>query len=245
MPSVKRLIAAAAISLVLGLLLLFPARVAYHWFAPAAVTLSGIEGSVWRGSARHARAGGIYLRDLEWRIHPLALLTGRFGADIGAEPAGGFLETTVRASPGGDIELRDLRASVPLSLFEEATNIAGLRGLLNAQVERLELRGGAPVAADGTLDVADLLVPLVARIPIGGYRAEFFTQDDGIVASVEDTNGVVDVAGRLLIRPDRSYQFLGQLAAKDETPPSVRQQMPYLGTPNARGQYELRLEGSL
>lgn len=245
MPSVKRLIAAGAISFVIGLLLLFPARVAYQWFAPAALTLSGIEGSIWRGASRHARAGGVYLRELEWRAHPLTLFTGRLGADLSAKPVGGFVETSAKVSPDGDVELSNLRASVPLGLLETATNIRGLAGMLSAQFERIELSDGAPVAADGTVDVADLLVPLVARIPIGGFRAEFFTQEDGIVASVEDTNGLVDLAGRLLVRPDRSYQFLGQLAPKAETPPAVRQQMAFLGTPNARGQYELRLEGVL
>ena len=81
--------------------------------------------------------------------------------------------------------------------------------------------------------------------PIGGYRAEFFTEDAGIVASVEDTDGVFELAGSLRISSDRSYVFAGQLAPKSETPPSVRQQMRFLGNPNDRGQYPLRLEGQL
>ncbi|NIO14088.1 MAG: hypothetical protein GTO31_09455, partial [Xanthomonadales bacterium] len=73
--------------------------------------------------------------------------------------------------------------------------------------------------------VADLVVPPLNRGPIGGYRAEFFTTDDGISASVEDTDGVVDIAGSLTLRSDRSYQFIAKVMAKPGTPAAVRNQM--------------------
>ncbi|MDH3751514.1 MAG: type II secretion system protein N, partial [Gammaproteobacteria bacterium] len=95
------------------------------------------------------------------------------------------------------------------------------------------------------LEVADLVAPMVHRSSIGGYRAEFFTQDSGVMASVEDTDGVIDLAGSLQISSDRSYQFIAQLAPKNNTPASVRQQMTFLGSANERGQHELRLEGQL
>ena len=65
------------------------------------------------------------------------------------------------------------------------------------------------------------------------------------MASVEDTDAVVDLAGTLEIRPDRNYQFIGLIAPKATTPARLRQQMQFLGTANERGQYELRLEGAL
>jgi len=54
---------------------------------------------------------------------------------------------------------------------------------------------------------------------------------------------VFTVAGRLQIAPDRSYEFLGQVAPTAKTPPPVRDQMRFLGTPDAQGRYELRLSG--
>lgn len=86
---------------------------------------------------------------------------------------------------------------------------------------------------------------IYSRAPIGGYRAELFTQGNGIAASVEDTDGVIDLAGSLTVNSDRTYQFLGQLAPKPETDDGLRNQLRFLGSPNDRGQYELRLEGQL
>ena len=83
------------------------------------------------------------------------------------------------------------------------------------------------------------------RTPLGSYRAEFMTTESGVVASVEDSGAVFDLAGSLTLSPDRSFLFLGQVAATDQTPEKLRQQLRFLGTPNERGQHEIRFEGSL
>jgi hypothetical protein len=86
---------------------------------------------------------------------------------------------------------------------------------------------------------------LVSSDPLGGFRAEFFSQESGIAASLEDTNAVIDLAGSLQLTPDGSYQLLAQLSATDQTPAPIRQQLQFLGAANDRGQHELRLEGTL
>ena len=46
MPTRRRLIIAGILTLVAGLIILFPARVAYNWIAPPGISLSGISGSI-------------------------------------------------------------------------------------------------------------------------------------------------------------------------------------------------------
>ena len=240
-----RLITAGAIILVIGLVTAFPARVAYTWFAPSSVRLEAISGSVWNGRAAQAQVEGFYLRDLSWRFRPLALFTGKIAYAVEATPLSGFINANVFIGVTGAIRLEDLQASLPLQPFEQLAGMPGLRGNVNLQFDRIVIEDGLPVAANGQLAVADLVAPMIHRGSIGGYRAEFFTQNTGVVASVEDTDGVVDIAGSLEITADRSYQFLGQLAPKATTPSKLQSQMRFLGTANERGQYELRLEGKL
>ena len=197
MPSSRRLIIAGAITFIAGLIILFPARVANHWFSPPGVALSGLEGSIWSGSARDADAAGVYLRDMKWRMLPLQLLTGKLAFAVEGTPAGGFIDTQAAVTLGGMLRFTDLRASVALAPLQQVANISGLRGIANLDFERIDVEDGVPVLVDGVLEVRDLLVPMVATVPIGGYKAEFFTQEDGIVASVEDTDGTLDLAGRL------------------------------------------------
>ena len=238
-------IAAGIITFVAGIIALFPARVAYQWFSPPGVAMSGIDGTIWRGSADAAMTGGLYLRNLQWRMQPGALFSGRVGYGIEADTPSGFLNSSVALGAGGSAALTDLTASLSLQSLQQFVGMPGLGGTLNIRLERLELEAGLPVAAAGTVEVANLRAPIINRSSIGGFRAEFFTQESGVVASVEDTDASVDLAGRLSIAADRSYQFVGVVAPKDNTPPDLVEQMRFLGTANERGQYDLRLEGRL
>ena len=240
----RGLLVVALLTVIIALLATFPARVAYSWASPPFVKISGIKGTIWSGEAREFSTNGVYLTDLSWRMRPLRLLTGKALYEVSGSPVAGFFESEVAVSFGGNVTLRDLRASVTLQMFEAAANVAGLRGSASLQFERLELVAGRPAAIDGTLEVADLVVPMVAGTSLGGYRAEFFTQNNGIVASVEDTDGVIDLAGSLQLRSDKSYAFLGQVMAKSNTPEQLRRQLRFLPPGNNSGQHELRLEGS-
>jgi general secretion pathway protein N len=240
-----RYVIIGVITLIVGLLVVFPARIAYQWFAPQGIALSGIEGSIWSGQAREGEVGGVYLQDVNWRMRPLALFTGKLGYALEADAASGFVDGAVALGLGGTAELTDLTASLSLQALQETIGMPGLSGMVNLQFERLVFDDGIPVAADGNLQVADFRAPLIHRAAIGGFRADFFTQDSGVMASVEDTDAVVDLAGSLSLSPDRTYQFLAQVAPKADTPAELREQMRFLGTANERGQYELRLEGQL
>ena len=243
MPSLRRLLIAGVLTFLAGLVFIFPARVAYDWFAPDGVSVSGIRGSIWSGSAKHAGAAGIYIADLEWHFRPLRLFAGELSYVVAAKPMSGFVDVVVGIGFGGDIQLTELQGAVGLQALERVMQIPGLQGNASARFERITVSGGSPIAAKGTVDVSQLLVPAVARSSIGGYRAEFFTQQDGVVVSVEDTDGVIDIAGSMSFPTARSYQFLAKVAAKPNTPQQVRQSLQFLGSANERGQHDLRLEG--
>ncbi len=241
-----RLIVVGCIALLVGLLSLFPARVAYQWFPAPTFNLAGISGSVWNGQARQMKSGGLYLQDLHWRIKPLSLFVGQLRYKIEASPASGFIDGEVSLNLSGAVTASDLRGSMSLQPFGQLVGIRGLSGTLNVEFERLVIENEMPTAANGVFEVLNLIAPNIHRASIGGYRAEFFTQDTGVVASIEDMDdGLIDVAGSLQLLADGTYKFVAQLAPKNNTPANVRQQLQLLGSANDRGQHELRLEGQL
>lgn len=244
-PSIRRLAVLGVVTFVVGMLLMIPARFVYDRFAPPAVALAGIAGSLWSGSAADGRIGGVYARHIRWRMRPLHLVTGKLAFHVEASPSSNPVTGDVAITAGGDVVVSDFRGSIPLAMLEDALGIRGLGGSASIDLRQLRLEDGVPASASGSVEVSGLIAPLPAPTPIGGYRAEFFTQQDGINASVEDTDGVLDLAGQALLRADRSYQFRGMIAPKPSTPPQLASQLRFLGSPNERGQYELRLEGSL
>lgn len=240
----RGLITVAVATFLIGLLVLFPARVAYHWFAPPGIAVSNISGTVWSGSAAEASINQLYLHELQWRFNPSSLLSGGFGFHLEARPVSGFVDGVVIAGFGSSIKIQDLTASLPLEVLGSALQVGGLRGSASLQFDNLKFDQETLLEADGTLTVGNVTVPLIARETLGGYRAEFNTQEDGVNASIEDTDAVVDLAATLVIRPDRSYDFEGLIVPKPTTPSSILQQMEFLGPANDRGQREIRLGGT-
>lgn len=240
----RGLILVAVLTLVIALVVTFPARVAYRLASSPFLAMNGIAGTVWSGSAREFSTNGVYLRKLEWSMKPMHLLTGKAVYAVTGSPATGFFDGEIELGVGGSLEVRDLAAAMPLQMFERAIGVPGLRGSASLRFERLRLVNGRAVALDGTLDIDNLVVPMAHRASLGGFRAEFFTQNNGIVGSIEDADGILDLAGTLTLTPDRAYTFLGYITPKPGTPENLRQQIQYLPRTDQPNQYELRLEGS-
>lgn len=241
----KRLIILGVAIFVAVLLATFPARVAYNWFSPADLELAGIDGSVWNGSAAAAQAGGAYVQNVTWKFSPASLLSGRIGFKTTSNPASGTMRVEIAVSPGGSLLLSDLSGNLPLDLLHPALQQGGIRGDLALDFDSIVLENGMPVAAEGSATISDFFVPNLSASRIGDFRAEFQTGQGSVVGSVEDISGVLDVAGTINIARDGNYSFVGLVAPTPVTPPSVVNQLRFLGSANERGQHEFRFEGQI
>lgn len=245
MRSSKRLILAGIATFVIGLIITFPARVAYQWFAPAELKLSGISGSIWHGSAAQGSASGVYLANFHWSFRPLALFTGKLEFAASSNLASGFVDARVALGVGGSLTLSDVAAALTLDTLAESLPLSGIEGDVSLQFEDLVLENGLPVEATGTLNIANLVSRYLSPTRLGDYRAEFQTNDDGILGSVEAISGVLELGGTIKLTRDRNYEFIGKVAAKPNAPPGISQQLQFLGSPDAQGRRDFRIEGKL
>ena len=241
----KQLLAIGGAVFGIGLIAAFPARVAYHLFAPEMLKLATISGTLWNGRAAQGQAGNLYLSNVQWSFRPLALLTGKAALDTSFDPAGGFVESRVAVGLGGRVAFNDLSGAVSINALQSLLPAPGIQGNARVDFSELIIDNGLPVAADGTLDIMGLFVRGFASAPVGDFRAELSTTDDGITGSVEDLSGMLDVAGALRINPDRSYSLTGLVAPTSGAPESVLNQLKFLGSANERGQHEFRFEGRI
>ncbi len=243
--SVRGLVIAGLLTLLVGLVVMFPARVAIKWFAPGDFSANAIHGTIWRGNATQIGIGDIYIRDIQWHFQPMPLFTGKLSYRIEGTLSSGFFESDFKLGMGGSIHLTDVKAALPLALFAKATGTEGLAGNITVNFDRVRISDGLPTAAEGILTIANLIVPDLGNESLGGYKAEFSSQSEAVVASVEDTDNVLDLAGSLRINSDRSYEFVAQLIATPNTPQTLRTKLRFLPPANSRGQQELREEGIL
>jgi general secretion pathway protein N len=245
MMSIRQLAMAGVAVFIVGLVALFPARVAYRLLGPAELHLAAIEGTIWQGTAREGEAAGVYFRDLEWMLRPLGLLGGRLALDLSVSPAGGFLETRARIGAGGSIELDDLEGAVSIAALQTVVPTPGIEGNVRLSIDRLAFENGFPVAADGIVDVVSLVVRGLSPSPIGDFRAQLTTGDDAITGSLEDTGGALDLAGSVRLGADRRYVLDGLVAPTPQASSALVNQLQFLGSANERGQRPFRLEGQL
>ncbi|MGB5352204.1 MAG: type II secretion system protein N [Woeseia sp.] len=245
MLDIKKLLIAGGATLLLGLILMFPARVAHHWFSPPELQIAGIEGSIWRGSALEASVAGVYLSKLSWSFRPLALLKGRFAYDIAAEPVSGFIEADVAAGFLGTLYIDTLNAAAPLSVLKSALRLDDVAGDVSLQLSSIRIKDAFPVNIEGRAAVANLVIRALAPGPLGDFQADVQTTDGNILGSVEDVRGMLELAGTLTLNADRSYALLGRVGPTASAIESVKQQLSFLGTPDARGLREFRIEGTL
>ena len=241
----KRLVFLGILAFFGVLLATFPARVAYNWAAPAELQLSGISGSIWNGSAAEGIAGGAYVQNISWQFNPVSLLTGTLGFKTRSNPGSGSMIAEVAVSPAGNLTLSNLAGNLPLDLVHPAFQQSGIRGDITLQFETVVISDGIPILAEGSVTVTDFFVPDLSSSRIGDFRAEVRTDDGKITGSVEDLSGVLDVTGTISLRQDGYYSFIGQVAATPMTPPSIVDQLRFLGSANQRGQHEFRFEGQL
>lgn len=242
----KRFIILGVVTLVIGIVTMFPARSAYSLFAPPGIQLSGIGGTIWSGTASEGLAGGIYLQNLSWKFKPLSLFTAQLAFSTKFDPASGFVDADVAVSPGGSITLSAISGEVPVNLLHSvAPPLRGIQGMIGLQLEQVIIDGGVPTTIEGIVTVSGLTASMLSRAPIGNFDATFSTDTDGIKGIVKDVSGVLAVNGVLTISGNRAYSLVGQVATRPATPSAIVQQLQMLGSTDAEGYREFRIEGQL
>lgn len=223
----------------------FPARVAFNWFAPPDVHLSGITGSVWNGSAVEGLAAGAYIQDLVWRLKPASIFSGRLEFATSSKPAAGTLTSDVAISLDGSLILSNVSGRIPLDLIHAAFQQNMISGDVSLNFDTVVMKNGLPVDIVGNVTVANFYVPELSSARLGDYMAEVRVSDAGITATIDDTSGVLDVSATVTLSPENNYQVLGEVAARPDAPPSIAQQLQLLGSADERGFRSFRFEGSL
>jgi general secretion pathway protein N len=229
----------------------FPASVAYRWFAPPALALASIEGTIWRGSAAYGGIEGLAFSGLRWQLHPAALLRGRVSLTAELRLADGNMRANLTAS-GNGIELTDVRATTDLQAFRDWLSLGDVRGRMSASLDTLDLVDGWPVAASGNVRIADLAIPPVVPvsgvtiIPLGNFAADVApAHDPGISAVLSDEGGPLELAGSVTLSPGGAYVLDARIKPRAGAPDVLVEGLELMTEPLPDGQRHFVLSGSL
>jgi len=240
----------ALAALLLFFLMQLPAKQLYprlaSWY-PVPLKLYQLSGSVWHGQAGAALIGGRRLEQLQWQLHPLALLLGRLESGIAARQGAGRLQTVIGRALNGNLYLHALTLRIPLADADTLLNSSsplGLNGHLQIDLQQLELAKRRLVAADGLVRIDDAGLGPPINTKIGSYTLTLSTTAEGAIKGIlVDQGGPLQLNGLLQLKPDGHYKLTATLALRDTSRKDLQRTLRYFGTPGPDGRVSIVRSG--
>ena len=249
----KRWIVVLALAAFLVTLVLHaPAALLYAWAqnpaAPSPVRLHGVHGTLadggFAGLSVNARPT---LSDGRWTLLPAWLALLRVAVDFQAGD-----DAVVRArlsrSIFGALRVSDLTsAGSAKSLLRMLGQPAlPVEGQVRLDLPLLRIKGGAPIEAEGSVEIENLSWTL-AREPLalGSFNAAVTTDKQGIQVSFGSGPGPLEVGGAATLGAERAYELDLQLRPRPDAPPALLSLVRSLGPADAQGWHHLRRKGTL
>lgn len=214
-------------------------------FAPLAAY--DVSGSLWCGHAGVVNYASLRLMNVDWSLHPLALLLGRVEAgwklhDTSLEGSGTWGRTL-----GGSRYLSKLKTSADLQTLQNGGLLRiplPVNGRVNFDIKSMHYSAGKLSAADGSIDVTHA-VTLVPALTLGDFHLQLETQQAGVKATLSDRGGPLRAQGVAMINPDGSYQFTGNFSARDQSNANLQQYLRMMGPMGADGRVSVNSTGHL
>ncbi len=227
----------------------FPASLALR-LLPAAgmpVQLEEVAGTVWSGRAGRVLRNGADLGQLQWTLHPAALLRGHVDADLSLQGQSMEGAGHVIAGRGGDLRVEAATASFPAARMDRLLDVPALTltGSVDLAIETLELRGRVPVAlagqaiwrnagVTGTEQAAfGTLEATFGALPGGGFGGTLSDQGDGPLE--------VDGTFRTTLM---GFEARATLRARDGNP-QVQRALQHIGQMQPDGSVVYEVSGGL
>jgi hypothetical protein len=234
------------------------------WGAPAALMalllkplapqleLQMIEGSFW-----HGRAGAAFwqqgsqrfaLGNLEWRLSPWSLLWLHPGAHITANYGDQVIDTRVRVSPLGTLQLRDLRAALPVEGLSQKLPLR-LDGLLGLRFARAEIARRDPQlrVLEGDFEWQRAASQWNSNwVALGDYSGRISMPEKEQLRIQLDGKGALAATGEATVKlADKSYALQLLLTPAPTLPQELRDGAGAMlgGQRDAQGRWQIKRDG--
>ena len=254
------LIALGLAAYLLMLLIQLPAAQAWQLAKPylgdAPVELHGLQGSVWRGSARYVVVQGHGLMQADWRLSPMALLRGRVSADLELRPPEGYLQGTLHlplSAQGQSLKLQQWGGQIAMPwLASHIPNLpvpvpVPLTGTLGVRIDQLQLNltQGWPETLEAQLHWYQAGIVMGETLALGDLSARLALEGESLVATLSDHGGPLRADIRASLAPNGQYLIDGHLAATGQAAPALGGWLSLLGQADAQGRHRLQWQGRL
>ncbi|MDH3712407.1 MAG: type II secretion system protein N [Gammaproteobacteria bacterium] len=243
----RYLIMFAILAYAAALVATLPTAQLLRWVDSRPAQLSGVGGSVWRGSARRVKLEDAVADDVHWRFLPARLLWGEVAFGVQAQYAGGPADGRVSADLHRELHLRDFSYRMDARRLADfmPLPIAEFSGDIRTDLERVTVRDGVLHSVTGkvTWDRATLTSPFETML--GNYRVDVRTTERGHRAQLRGEGGSLAAEGEVRVQQDGRFNAAITLTPARNAPSELVQQLNFIARKQRNGKYLLKHSGSL
>jgi general secretion pathway protein N len=190
------------------------------------VQFSGVDGSIWFGSADTVTAPPLQLQQVQWRFHPLSLITGRAEATVVALLLGKPLSARLGTSLFGSRYLADVNATVVAAELTRWLRLQGqvsVAGDLAVDLDSVQWPEGEIPQITGKADWTTAQVDAPLELSLGTVQLDVEAEDGVTRGKLSSSGGALRVDADVELAPDGVYRMDARIQQTGEVPEAVVQ----------------------
>jgi hypothetical protein len=241
------LILFAILAYAIALVTTMPTAQLLRWVDTRPAELSGVGGSVWRGSARRVKVEETVADDVRWRFLPGRLLLGEIAFGVQAQYAGGPAAGRLSADWRRELHLSDFSYRMDARRLTDfmPLPIAEFSGDIDTDLQQVTVHNGTLQSVTGKVswDEATLTSPFETLL--GNYRVDLRTTERGHRAELRGEGGSLAAEGEVRVQQDGRFNAEITLTPASNAPRELVQQLNFIARRQRNGKYLLKHNGSL
>lgn len=217
------------------------------------VSITGVGGTVWRGSAAQVVAPppALPVSNVQWRVKPEQIFSGNAAARLDFEILGGTATADVARSLTGDIVVEDGKVNVPAKNLEQflPLPVAEFGGNMLADIVKLEIENKLLKSTRGSVIWREAVVSGAVNAQLGQVVLDITPEQQGEQlmhrGTLSNQSGQLDINGEFQLDQIGNYRADIRLAPNSSTPPELSGVLGAVGRRASDGSYRIRNSGNI
>lgn len=210
-------------------------------FLPAQIHAEDFSGSIWHGSSGRVSFAARPVGALEWRLHPLSLLSMSLAADVHWVKGASVIDGDISVDRHG-FTAHDVRGGGPLEDLRDFGIAPGWSGSTKLALGQVKGTFQSLESASGTVEVTALASTGIARgADLGGYMLTLLANSgdaDSPVANIKDTGGPLEAQAEVRYTlASHSALLSGTVKERPEASPALREELNNLAQMKPRDSF--------
>ncbi|OED41008.1 hypothetical protein ACH42_15135 [Endozoicomonas sp. (ex Bugula neritina AB1)] len=217
---------------------------------PQNIEISGVEGTLWEGTARQVVINDVKLPKTSWALSSNSLPEQalQVNVEIGHVRSELFGKGLL-SWDGEQLKVSGVKARASEKKIQEWIKLPApvvIDGRLSVSIPSMTIKQGRCVTlnGEGLLRQAGVNTPF-GEVNLGQVSFDLSCQSNQVHVVAQQNSPELKVTAKLIVDMDGRYTVSGHLFPKDELTESFRKNLSFLGRANSKGEYPLNTRGVL